>query len=86
MDYLNVPQELVDATVKLVPETSTEVLVHSYKCYISQKETKVKVKLDRLIKAIEKELAKRNKPIKEETPKEQEVDMYETTTEVSDEE
>ena len=72
--------ELVKHTISLIPETDTETLAHTWKVYHTS-DTKNKL-LDPLLKAIEVELRKRTKPIKEtiiEETTDEQPDLYPDT-------
>lgn len=54
-------KELIDQTIKQLPELSDEQLVHYYKCSLSRQLPAEKPLFAKLIKAIESERKSRNK-------------------------
>ena len=54
-------KELIDQTIKQLPEFSDEQLVHYYKCSLSRQLPADKPLFTKLIKAIESERKSRNK-------------------------
>jgi hypothetical protein len=54
-------KELIDHTIKQLPDFSDEQLVYYYKCSLSQHSPAQKVLFTKLIKAIEAERKARNK-------------------------
>lgn len=54
-------KELIDQTIKQLPEFSDEQLVHYYKCSLSRQLPAEKPLFAKLIKAIESERKSRNK-------------------------